>query len=436
MNIEVQFLASLMFDPYKINELDKEVSFFDFEKEEYYKIYSGIIDFVIDDKIISYPDLKFKFRDTPPLLSIIEEMQTYDVVDLKTTYTALIAYTQRKKINRLLLNAQNMYEKGTTADDLQAYMDSTLLRIKTHSNIKLESVSDISPTLERNLNNRVKRYKEKGNVIDLPTGLDFLDELTLGLHKKNMWIIGAATSDGKTQLAVQISNNLIKNDASLIYYLLEDDKEQVLYRFISNNTKIPITKIRSGNLSEKEVNKIKINIENLKTGNRLFVDDLSYDVNDIISKTKFAKIKYPKLSVIVVDYIGLVMDRSQKFSTREQEISFISKKLIALSKECDIAILCLAQLNTSPESRQTGMPIKMNDLRDSKAPGHDSAVSIFIHYPFKYKKTKDGSFSKDYAQLLLAKNRYGEVNKIINMTNKADVATFKEGIPVKFKEEM
>jgi len=435
MTIEIQFLASLMDNPYKIDTLDREVSSLDFSSDIYYNLYVSVVDFVIEGKQSSYPDLKFKYKESPQELNLISKMEKCDVVDLQTVYKALIAYSQREKLKELTENALDMYGRGATAVEIQTELDSELLRIKSQSNIKLESVNQISPLLEKNLKDRVELFKKRGSAIELPTGISRLDDLTLGLHKKNMWIIGASTSDGKTQLAVQIAYNIVENGNSLIYYLLEDDREQVLYRFISHSIKIPISKIRSGNLNGKELTRIHNCIDQLKTGNRLFVDDISYDINDVISKTKFAKIKYPNLSTIVIDYIGLMMDRSQRFSTREQEISFISKKLMALSKECNIAVLCLAQLNTAPDDRSSGMPIKMNDLRDSKAPGHDSAVTVFIHYPFKYKKAKDGNFSKEYAQLILSKNRYGECNKIIDLTNRANVASFVEGIPAKFEEE-
>ena len=436
MNLEVQFLSSLMSNPYLINTIDQAVSALDFVDKKHYKIYLRIMDFLIEGKDASYPDLRFKFREDETILSIIDEMEKTTAIDLKTVYSAMISDTRRQNIGQLVKDAGIWVDEGRDVDEIQNNLDAELIRIKSKANMKLESVSSIESELLDNINERIRLLKETGTAIKLPTGIDKLDELTLGLHKKNIWVIAASTSDGKTQLAVQFANSIIKNEKALIYFLLEDEKELLLYRFISLNTGITLSKIRSGNLNDAEVRKIGGCLDNLKRGDNLFVDDTTYVLEDLVAKVKFAKIKYPNLQMIVVDYISLLIVLGKKFGSREQELSYTSKRLLALSKECDIAVLVLAQLNTSPDDRSSGMPIKMNDIRDSKAIGHDASVCLFLYYPLKYKQTKEQKYSKEWCQLILAKNRYGEVNKVIDLTNMASVARFKEGLPKKFKDDV
>ena len=100
--------------------------------------------------------------------------------------------------------------------------------------------------------------------------------------------------------------------------------------------------------------------------------------------------------------------------------------MASMSKNCDVAVVVLAQLNTSPDDRAKGMPVRMNDIRDSKAIGHDAAIAIFVHCPDKY--DDDKNYSRRNTKVIIAKNRYGVPHQVVPMTNHGDKSMFIEGI--------
>jgi len=407
--------------------LQKEVHIDDFEDPLYYEIYTKIVEFFIESKIPSYPDLKFKFKEDLIVLDIIDKMkeEVSPLNDLNAVYEELCEQSRKRKLKDLGTFIATQV-KESSAKDIINNVETKLFQINLQNSTSIDSISDLESGYLKELNTKVQKFnqfKTLESTIDLPTGFSSLDFLTLGLQKQNTWVIGGATSDGKTAFAVQFVDSIIRRDQGVVIFMLEDSRTQLLNRFVSLRTAIPISKLRCGSISDKEVEKVNHAIDSLKQGHRLFVDDTIIDINEIIVKTKFLKLKYPYLSVLVLDHINLAVDSLNAKGNREQELSGISKKLISLAKSCNIAVLILQQLNTGMDDRNENYPI-VNDLRDSKAPGHDAAIVTLIWCPDKY--NKDKNFSRKNTQLILAKNRYGEAGLAIKFTSHAHIAKYVE----------
>lgn len=86
---------------------------------------------------------------------------------------------------------------------------------------------------------------------------------------------------------------------------------------------------------------------------RLIIKDDITNIEDVIEKVKRAARKRD-VKLIIIDYLQL-FDTEDRTSDAKQRMSAICKKLIALKKDCDAAIVCAAQLN-----RQVTSPLKMD----------------------------------------------------------------------------
>jgi len=436
---DLYFLAGVMKNPESIVQLNSEVSAGNFDDILYYEIYCKIADSVIGRKIISYTDLKLHFKDDAIAFDVIAQIEAINDIpmDIQATYDIMIDEAQNKKFKDLIQKVNNNFKSGTNINSIISDMESSIIRINTESGLKLSTAGDYSKAILKDIKYKMKRYRATQNiegVIELPTGLTKLDEITLGFQRKNTWVLGASTGGGKTMMAVKFMHSILSTRKPVLYFLLEDASESLIHRLLALRTGIKIHNIRCGKLTDADEIKLNKALKKIKQNETLLLDDTSHDVGEIINKIKFAKLKYPDLAFVVVDYIGLASDRVGRFGNKEQEIASISNKLISVSKDCNICTLILQQLNTSPDERSKGMPIRMNDLRDSKTPGFGAAVTLFLHFPFQYKKDPNGKYSRKYCKLIVGKNRYGETNKMIDLISRMEVANFEEGIPTEYKD--
>ena len=99
------------------------------------------------------------------------------------------------------------------------------------------------------------------------------------------------------------------------------------------------------------------------------------------------------------------MQSNRRHNSREQEISEISRNLKSISKEFNVPILSLSQLNRDLERRADKRPI-MSDLRESGALEQDSDLILFIYRDELYNPESE---DKNIAEINLAKHRNGEI---------------------------
>ena len=170
---------------------------------------------------------------------------------------------------------------------------------------------------------------------------------------------------------------------------------------ISSRSGIDSHKLRSGWLSTDEFDKIGIASMELANLN-MIVDDKSVTIQEI--ELKACQLKEKKnIGLIVIDYLQLLKSKN-KFSIREQEVAEISRKLKLLSKDLNIPIIALCQLNR--ESLKKTRPTNA-DLRESGSLEQDADNIIFIY-------TDEEDFSKKVldVELIISKQRNGPTGTI------------------------
>ena len=116
-----------------------------------------------------------------------------------------------------------------------------------------------------------------------------------------------------------------------------------------------------------------------------------------------------------------------RFSSRQEEVSIISRSLKGLAKELDIPILALSQLNRSVESREgnEGKRPQLSDLRESGAIEQDADMVLFVHRPEYYHifQSENGVDLRGVAQIIIAKHRKGATGDV-NLRFKGEFTRF------------
>ena len=108
------------------------------------------------------------------------------------------------------------------------------------------------------------------------------------------------------------------------------------------------------------------------------------------------------------------MTGPENAGSREQEVSTISRMLKSISKELNVPIIALSQLNRSVEIRGGFKRPVLSDLRESGAIEQDADMVVFIHRPEKFgiEQFDDQTSTRGIAEIILAKNRNGPVDDV------------------------
>ncbi len=276
-----------------------------------------------------------------------------------------------------------------------------------------------------------KAFKKSSDVAVLKTALTDLDKKIGGLHKSDLIIIAGRPSMGKTAFATNIASNIcmdklnLKKKNNVLFFSLEMSSEQLATRLLSEMSKIPSEKIRTGNISKMDFENLLKNSEKIKNLS-LFIDDSpALTLSAIRSRSRRLKRK-DGLDLIIIDYLQLISSESRNLNdNRVKEISEITRGLKAIAKEFNIPVIALSQLSRKVEDREEKRP-QLADLRESGSIEQDADLVVFLYreeYYLARTEPPEGTEKHiawtdkmekihNIAEIIVAKNRHGPISKV------------------------
>lgn len=377
---------------YKINEfLRPEYFYFPIHA----KIYIGIVKLIEKGFVASIISIKNYFKKEKIFEELGTDSQEYLIkifcesklnIDIYTLAKNIQdTYIRRKIINineRYILKAQDETIEQTAKNILdQQEQELFVLRTQNSVNVNCFALSD---SLKQAIK-RIEKAKIKNNLISgIDTGYYDLNEYTGGLQKSDLIIVAGRPSMGKTSFVINIAINIAKifvQDKNMLktiaLFSLEMSSEQIASRILSMETKIDGSKIKSGKMTQTEMNHLAQNITSISEL-PIFIDDTPAVTISII-KARARKMKRQnKISLLIVDYLQLVKASNISKDNRVQEIGEISQGLKAIAKDLDIPVIAVSQLSRAVENRDDKRPL-LSDLRESGNIEQDADLVMLIY---------------------------------------------------------
>lgn len=244
----------------------------------------------------------------------------------------------------------------------------------------------------------------------IPMGFSKLDEITSGLNRSDLILIGARPAMGKTSFALNIARNVSMTGKKVIFFSLEMSNEQLASRVLSTEARVESNKLRSGEISSDEWMRLAEATDRLTKCNLYFDDTASITVPEIKSKIKRAR----DVDCIIIDYLGL-MESAKKKENRVQEVTEITRSLKMLAKDLKIPVVVCAQLSRGPEKngKASNRPM-LSDLRDSGSIEQDADIVMMLYREGYYKSSAQNADEIDMTQadVDVAKNRHGSTERV------------------------
>ena len=410
LEAEQSVLGSILIDPQALDIVAGIISSDDFYLEEHKSIYSCMQGMYIRSKNI----------DVVTLIDELVHQGVYDEAGGKE-YVRLIAETvptatnikdyanivRDKAILRSLIDACEEVTDASYAEEDEAQKLVEMAEAKIYGIAEQrenKNFVEIKDALINVYSHLQLLATNKEETLGMQTGFSSLDKMIVGMGKSDLVLVGARPGMGKTAFALNLAVSAAKRTGKAVcIFSLEMSAEQLVTRLLSGEALVDNMKLRSGELSDDEWQRLAHAASELSE-TRILIDDTSgITVSGMMSKLRRVKDR----GLVIVDYLGL-MQSEQKKENRVQEVTEISRNLKLMAKELNVPVICCAQLNRGAESRQGNRPM-LSDLRDSGAIEQDADIVLFL-YRDEYYKSEDEP--QNTAEVIVAKNRHGSTGNV------------------------
>lgn len=295
---------------------------------------------------------------------------------------------------------------GAVATDVQESVERQLFALGQN---RLTAFTDIGQMLSAVVDKIDHRFNSGEDITGVTTDLSDLDELLGGLQPKDLVIVAARPSMGKTAFALKLVNAaLARTSKSAQVFSLEMPAEQLVFRFLAFLGRIDLSLLTRGRLQDDDWPKLTAAVAALHSyGDRLVIDDTpQLTPTELRARSRRAARKFGDPALIMVDYLQLMQSSGKE--NRNLEIADISASLKALAKEMDCPVVALSQLNRSLEQRANKRPLNA-DLRESGALEQDADVIMFIYRDEVYHPDSEDA---GIAEIIIGKQRNGPLGTV------------------------
>lgn len=273
---------------------------------------------------------------------------------------------------------------------------------------------------------------DEGMTTALPLGFPQLEAWS-PVGPRTLTILAARPSSGKSALVGQMIRNVAASGVGVGLFSLEMNGDEWASRlFASGGYGVPPVQARriyGGRVDSQDIDRIAETADQLYDLPILVNDRPGLSLSTIEFQAQAMRYRLPNLGLLVVDHVGLV--EKERGETRNDVLERCAKRFKGFAKQHDIAVLLLSQLNRGIEQRGRSK----NADRASKVPnaadlyGSDMLAQMpdnvwLLHQPSHYADSEP----EDVAQLLIAKSRNGQRDRIVQLRWDAPHIRFEEDV--------
>lgn len=423
IDAERRLLGILIKHPDRVDAAVERLTPEHFVERTHQRIFQAILDLYTQSGRLSYTQVYNRLRKegaVPNLEQTLLEVTEAFIspAEFEPSLDAIVD----KRAKRAILQAAEEIQRMIlleTEENISGYQSKAQeLIFQATSRSTEEDIKDLMSVLNKCYMRLVERREGK-RLYGLPVRFPAIDAMTTGFKNKDLIILAARPSMGKTSLALNFAINVAKPPKRIpvLIFSLEMDDEQIGDRFVVSELfrfRHPDGRPQVSSLDYST----RLNDDQFAQTQTIFNElyDLPIYVSDrrgltsteIRAKARKVKAEHPELGLIIIDYLQLI-----KPSTTSNNKSYtllvgeIVRELRDLAGELDLPIILLSQLNRGVEQRENKKPV-MSDLRDSGNIEEFADVVMFLYredYYFPDKARENGT--EGYTEVIFAKQRKG-----------------------------
>jgi len=437
VDAEAAVLSSVLLSGEAFDTVQEVLAVDHFYVEAHRRVYEAVLELSSKSRSIDVVSVAGYLRDRGRLDQIGGTPYLAQLVDATpaVAHVEEHARTIREKwrLRSLIATCQRFAAEGYgDCGEVQEFVDGAEQAIFEIARTKSESdIVPVRDAIRQAFDVLTAARQHGGGVTGFSTGFIELDRRTSGLHKGDLYIVAGRPGMGKTSFVLNLAVNvaapklvstglgvppLEKSGDGVAFFSLEMPREQLASRMLASEAKVNMGHLRSGLVSADDWNKLTEAAARLGRLPLWLDDTPAISILDLRAKIRRLQAELrrhpdgPKdLGLVAIDYLQLMSGR-KGVSSREQEISEISRGLKQLAKEMAVPVIALSQLNRSVETRATkDKRPQLSDLRESGAIEQDADAIMFIYRDEYY---FEDSPHKGQAEVIVAKQRNGPTGTV------------------------
>ncbi len=328
---------------------------------------------------------------------------------------------EKALLRSLIKTSSGLIEKCYThVDDMESFLGQAEQDIfKISQGRIVDAAQHIKGPIESAAKMVNLLLQKKHSGFGLRSGLKDLDAMTFGFHPTQMIVLAARPSVGKTSLAMNFVERAIiphvneGDPANVLVFSLEMGADQLAMRMLCGRAGVDMEKLRTG-FSDKEQSRNLAQAAKELQSTTLWIDDSGHlTISELRAKARRVDAKH-KLGLVVIDYLQLIAGSDNRMP-REQQIAEISRNLKGMSKELNLPVIVLSQLNRASE--KDNRDPRLSDLRESGSIEQDADVVFLLHRTQNRSSLEDDGneqFDPNFEpiKLIVAKQRNGPTGEV------------------------
>lgn len=396
---ELSLVGCLLHRPEYIPQVKSRITEDMFIDLDLRQVYNQCLLLHADDKPIDLAVMTYHMHKVPAPSAedswepfLLEIVQSPASTARYEAYADIVLDQHKRRLGmRLINNISDNLKNDTSADA---------------GDLLISTANEMSKVAEQGLSAKTRTFEESAPRMQalardvagtlVPTGIKRLDHQCAGMRRKELTILAARPSVGKTSLAMNIGYITAFKEMDVMMVSVEMSNDDMFYRLIGLDSGIPVRDLMKGAVDPDVVESVISDLSKKPVSRHLhFVDDI--ETLEQLESRCMVEVSRKNISLIVIDYLQLLTSR-QGAGNRNLEVAAISRKCKLMAKKLNVAVVLLSQLNRDVERRAEPRP-NLSDLRDSGSIEQDADQVWFLY--------RRGQDDEKIVRWYSAKNRNG-----------------------------
>lgn len=331
--------------------------------------------------------------------------------DVRRSAERVIANGRHHRIRLLVKEAAERVDRED-ADSVLEFLDAGLAEVtEGRDDDVVDLASEVGPMVVE----FERRFRDKGQIPGITSGLADLDDLLLGFQPRCLYLVGARPSQGKSALLLNFAMAAVEAGHKPGYMSIESSRRELLQRAFANVGGIKLRNLQTGMYGANEAIGITKAAEYIKGKSILVADKPNMELADLKARAR-RMVRTKGCDILFVDYVQLI-DLPGGLTDYER-VSKVSVALKQLARELEVPLVTAAQLNRGSEEGKTRKP-RLSDLKNTGQLEQDADAVVLIYHR--------GEGDDVHSYLCVEKNRDGAT---------ADIEVAWDGSKMRFRNHI